>query len=224
MSPCMEQTVVLWALREIDRRLPEKVDRDFGHLMVGNTTLADVQVQIFQKLPTMLKELDEVEMRSITTSSTNDPVEETSLGAGFARNPPRRPNRGRGTQWSAQRRGSGPSRGRTANGLSRNGEKFCKLWFVAGKSSNVTRYHNLVDCSGLSDKDRQQILTSSLGNIDLASESKEYDDADTPLEEIHSPGWDDDNSYCNDDTEINYLESYFNLPFLGSIIPVPSHT
>lgn len=71
ISPTLEQTIVLWALMMIDKRLPDKVDREFGHLMVGNTTLADLQVQIFQKIPNMLKEMDEVETRSAAVHFDN---------------------------------------------------------------------------------------------------------------------------------------------------------
>merc|ERR1719244_1743403 len=55
ISPIMERTIVLWSLIMVDKRLPDKVDREFGHLMVDGTTLADLQVKIFQQIPSMLR-------------------------------------------------------------------------------------------------------------------------------------------------------------------------
>ena len=51
ISPTLKQTIVPWALISIDPRLPEKVERDFGHLMKNNVTLAELQITIFQQIP-----------------------------------------------------------------------------------------------------------------------------------------------------------------------------
>ena len=51
MSPTFEDSIVLWALANIDNRLPNKVERDFGHLMTKHVTLKDLQNEIFQKIP-----------------------------------------------------------------------------------------------------------------------------------------------------------------------------
>ena len=64
MSPTIESTIVLWALMAIDSRLPAKVDKEFGHLMKENTTLADLQVSIFQRIPHMIKELEDCEFNT----------------------------------------------------------------------------------------------------------------------------------------------------------------
>ena len=61
ISPTFEETIVLWCLEKIDHRLPMHVNKSFGHQMVGNVTLKDLQVQIFQRIPSMLQELDDAE-------------------------------------------------------------------------------------------------------------------------------------------------------------------
>ena len=58
MSPTLENTVVYMALREIDPRLPLYVEKEFGHRMDKDTTLYDLQVDIFQAIPRMISEMN----------------------------------------------------------------------------------------------------------------------------------------------------------------------
>ena len=69
MSPTFEETIVLWCLEKIDSRLPSHVNKTFGHQMTGNTTLKDLQITIFQRIPGMLQELDEADSRSAGMNS-----------------------------------------------------------------------------------------------------------------------------------------------------------
>lgn len=98
LSPMLEQTIVLWALMTIDQRLPSKVERVFGHLMINNVTLADLQIKIFQEIPCMLKELDEND--STTQLDSIEPELAAATVNWQARNRggfgTRRPFRGRG--------------------------------------------------------------------------------------------------------------------------------
>ena len=72
MSPTFEETIVLWCLEKIDPRLPAHVNKTFGHQMTGNTTLKDLQVMIFQRIPGMLEELNEAESnRATMLNNTN---------------------------------------------------------------------------------------------------------------------------------------------------------
>ena len=83
ISPTFEETIVLWCLEKIDSRLPMHVNKTFGHQMVGNTTLKDLQVQIFQRIPSMLQDLNDTEVnRASALNATTAPnLDEPSLAA-----------------------------------------------------------------------------------------------------------------------------------------------
>lgn len=49
---------MLWALEKIDPRLPKKVQKDYEHRLCDNTYPIDLQVKIFQAIPTRLEDLD----------------------------------------------------------------------------------------------------------------------------------------------------------------------
>ena len=59
MTPTLESTIVLWALERIDPRLTLKVQKQYGHQMVGSKCLFTLQPTIFQNVPVMLQELDD---------------------------------------------------------------------------------------------------------------------------------------------------------------------
>ena len=46
------------ALKDIDPRLPAHVEQIYGHRMDKDTTLFDLQVEIFQALPKLITDLD----------------------------------------------------------------------------------------------------------------------------------------------------------------------
>ena len=54
MSPTFEEVIILWCLEKIDNRLPNLVNLAFGHKLVDNLTLKDLQEEIFAKLPQIL--------------------------------------------------------------------------------------------------------------------------------------------------------------------------
>ena len=58
LTPSFEDAIILWALEKIDVRLPQKVRRDYEHRLSGGTYLIDLQVTIFQSIPTMIEELN----------------------------------------------------------------------------------------------------------------------------------------------------------------------
>ena len=68
MSPTFEETIVLWCLEKIDSRLPMHVNKTFGHQMTGNTTLKDLQIQIFQRISSMIQDLNDVENMMLRTT------------------------------------------------------------------------------------------------------------------------------------------------------------
>ena len=220
MTPCLEQAIVLWALREIDKRLPEKVDRDFGHLMTNGVTLADIQVEIFQKIPVMLKELNETELRSLTLEESNL-NSFTSQSFGGARGN-RGASRGRFNNRGTYSRG-GFRGGRTAE-TRQNTAKFCKLCHVAGKPLWVSRSHSIAQCNGLTERDRKE-FTASLGYIEGEDETASIEQQAEPLGPIHVPGWDTDVAATDFiDNPINEYDYVPSFSILGSITPIPTPT
>ena len=68
LSPSFEDAIVLWALEKIDARLPKKVRKDYEHRLTGNTYLIDLQVTIFQSIPSMLEDLNrQADLNALTT-------------------------------------------------------------------------------------------------------------------------------------------------------------
>ena len=65
ISPSTECLIVYLALERIDRRLPNEIDRIFGHLMDDSTTLIDLQTEIFSYIPRALDSLNKEEQTSI---------------------------------------------------------------------------------------------------------------------------------------------------------------
>lgn len=58
LTPTTECLLVYMALERIDSRLPNEIDRVFGHLMDDSTTLIDIQTEIFSYIPRALATLD----------------------------------------------------------------------------------------------------------------------------------------------------------------------
>ena len=58
LSHTMENTIVYMALREIDARLPAYVDQIYGPRMDNDTTLYDLQSEIFKAIPRLLGEMN----------------------------------------------------------------------------------------------------------------------------------------------------------------------
>ena len=56
LSPTFEEIILLWCLEKIDRRLPNLVNQTFGHKLMEDFTLKDIQDDIFEKIPQLLEE------------------------------------------------------------------------------------------------------------------------------------------------------------------------
>ena len=61
LSPTMECLIVYMAMERIDPRLPTEVDRIFGHRMDDQTTIMDLQAEIFSYIPRAIATLDRTE-------------------------------------------------------------------------------------------------------------------------------------------------------------------
>ena len=124
ISPTFEETIVLWCLEKIDSRLPMHVSKTFGHQMVGHTTLKDLQVQIFQRIPSMIEDLNDAEANrasAINSSSLpEDFSQNLSLAAGQIQ---------RSKSWKSKRKNT-----------------FCRICKTAGRPPAVYESHFPSSC------------------------------------------------------------------------------
>ena len=160
LSPSFEDAIVLWALEKIDPRLPKKVRKDYEHRLTGNIYLIDLQVTIFQSIPSMLEDLNrQADLQALT-------IKDPSLSAVRynGKNLPRGGGGGRGGgQGSGQRNFS---------------NKFCTNCHSAGKPVQVKTSHNVADCAFLTRRDKKDMFTS-LRAMNLDGGEDEDDDDDT---------------------------------------------
>ena len=164
LSPSFEDAIVLWSLEKIDPRLPKKVRKDYEHRLTGKTYLIDLQVTIFQSIPSMLEDLTkQAEINALTTAGQ----EETTLSA-FRTFEGR--GRGRG-------RGSGFKPGQRVFS-----KMFCRVCHTAGKPAQVYQSHNAGTCGFFNNRDRKDMYASLKAmnldeeNDDAASWTVENDD------------------------------------------------
>lgn len=134
MSPTFEETIVLWCLEKIDPRLPMHVNKTFGHQMTGDTTLKDLQVTIFQRIPGMLQEIADAEHNRATAlnatrsdSTRNDCDDDPHLSA-F------RPQSQRPRQQRVQQRVQQPAR------------RSCQVCRLAGRPPAIVDSHSSNNC------------------------------------------------------------------------------
>ena len=239
MTPTLEATIILWSLERIDLRLPVKVQKMYGHQMVGNKCLVTLQPTIFQNIPLMIQELDESDSRSSANSVSTEGEATAQLNAGWTgggRGPGRyqsRGGRGRG-QYPARRGGRDDFRGGMRGSKDRNftGNKFCRICYHAGSPRSAYQNHSISECTLLSSADKSD-LRAILGS----GEIDEQQDEDQGRHEVYeAPGWDiDDNessvaeinlpgSYLNVLCEQAASSQYGNPVVISTITPIPSQT
>ena len=165
ISPTLENTIVYMALRDIDPRLPSHVEQVYGHRMDRDTTLYDLQPEIFQAMPKLLSDLEAkdpsfgaVQPENFNYNQQQDYDEDPMCAAaGYQRgnSAPRRFNprqRGNGRQRSQQRGQLGrfyqPARPvpRVTFNLSPTG-KMCNLCRDAGYPMRVCQSHTMRECN-----------------------------------------------------------------------------
>ena len=147
LSPSFECAIIMWALKEIDPRLPKKVRKSFEHrLSQPNVTLMDIQAPIFQAIPSMLEELDQtgdncsVKASFPEQSSFQPSLAATTTGRYTSRNQWRRP-----PSQFGRSRGRGGMRGR--GGARSPGNRFCQVCQLAGREERVFRSHDSGACN-----------------------------------------------------------------------------
>ena len=155
LSPSFEDTIVLWSLEKIDPRLPKKVRKDYEHRLTGNTYLIDLQVTIFQSIPSMLEDLNkQAEINALTTGG------QTALNA-------------LGARFQGARGGSGSKQTKRAWS-----EKYCRLCHSAGKPAQVFESHQSAMCGKFNNRDRRG-MHASLKAMDLDEKADEDEDDDS---------------------------------------------
>lgn len=169
MSPTLENMIVLMWLERIDPRLPKKVSATFAHQMVGNTSLRDLQPTICARLSSLLQEMDDAAANRASLHAAEAQAATATAAAFSVRGNPRQ---------RGQRRGNNSNRGKSLN-------KFCRVCFLLNKGSpNVYTSHNIITCSKLSDRDKQEMTRGAAMTVE-----EESDDPDNPT---LIPGWDTD--------------------------------
>ena len=164
LSPSFEDAIVLWSLEKIDPRLPKKVRKDYEHRLTGNTYLIDLQVTIFQSIPSMLEDLNnQAEISALTTG------DQAALSAVRSRFQGAERSRFQG----AERRGSGTKQTRRPWS-----EKYCRQCHSAGKSAQVFESHQTANCGTFNNRDRRGMFASLKAmNLDKEADEDEDDDA-----------------------------------------------
>ena len=165
LSPSFEDAIVLWTLEKIDPRLPKKVRKDYEHRLTGNTYLIDLQVTIFQSIPSMLEDLNkQAELNALTAGG------QAALSAV-------------GTRFQGfNKRGSNSKQ--TKRPWS---EKFCRQCHTAGKPAQVFESHQTASCGTFNNRDRRGMF-ASLKAMNLGKETDEEEDEDSNWivdDEIH---------------------------------------
>ena len=190
LSPSFENAIVLWSLDKIDPRLPSKVKKDYGHQMTGDTTLKDLQAVIFENIPNMLEDLDQIQTtKAFALQAVDD--DHTSLNALYSRNNRSKPSRPfpQKTRTSSQNqslRNNSSFQRRQPNKSPTITDKFCRICNLAGSDPRIYTSHEIGNCSRLTLRDME-----SLRNCLLLNSMEVPEDPEEPSY-ILQPGWDDD--------------------------------
>ena len=143
VSPTTECLLISIALERIDFRLPDEIDRIFGHRMNDGTTLIDLQTEIFSYIPRALASLERDEMmcNAYMIHNIQKPAEEreeTSVDINaFSYNKPRFQGR---QQNSQQGKYSNSCYNKTQT------KKFCKICEALEMPTYIINSHNPTEC------------------------------------------------------------------------------
>ena len=191
LSPSFENAIILWALKEIDPRLPNKVKKNYGHQMSGNVTLRDLQPLIFQNISSLLEELSDTESSKALASLSLEDGDCNTLNAMNFRSNFRGRNQGRPPRAGRHNRGgrTPAHQARVPQQMGKPGDKFCRICNLAGSDRKIFTSHEIGNCSRLTVRDLESLRESLVINGMI---TEEYDAAS--VEEptyFLQPGWDD---------------------------------
>ena len=160
ITPTTECLIIQIALERIDSRLPAEIDRIFGHLMDDNTTLIDLQSEIFSYIPRALAALDKEEQmmcnaRHVCDKKHEEPKEEVGINAIFNKS-------GQGRNNFRQRRPATRPQQRQI--------KFCRVCQALDLPTTTFTSHDTRECS------RKAVLQEIKIHDDDTENEQEYDD------------------------------------------------
>ena len=203
ISPTFKDFIILSALNNIDPRLPAKVKQDYElQLNQKGVYLSDIQVSIFQAIPSMLESLNRdanlsavASARSLNlTDSTEVSLDAFSL-QGRSRGGGRGSYMGRGGGGSQPRGRGGSSSGnhwRGHDGKRDHSEKYCRLCRVARKPKAVYESHNTGQCGFFTNADRRsmraELNAMSLDGDDVGEDEAWADEQDHQAESEAAQG------------------------------------
>ena len=138
ISPTTECLIIQIALERIDARLPEEIDRIFGHQMDDSTTLMDLQSEIFSYIPRALATLDKEEQmqcnaRHVCGQNHGKKKEEIDINAMY-----NKPTRNQPAQGYKPRRPARPQQRQV---------KFCRVCQALDLPTTTFTSHDTRDCS-----------------------------------------------------------------------------
>ena len=110
------------------------VNKTFGHQMTGNTTLKDLQIQIFQRIHSMIQDLNDVENNRSATLNFMDAQHEPNEANLAAFRPQQ--NRQRPQRFSGGSQRFNSSMRKT----------FCNICKIAGRPTAITESHSSANC------------------------------------------------------------------------------
>ena len=190
LTPSFENAIILWALKEIDPRLPNKVKKTFGHQMTGNVTLKDLQPLIFQNIFSMIEELNEAEgSKALASLSLEEDSSSSNLNALNFRSSSRGKFQGRPSRGGRPQRGGARAPGFQGKGpqqAGRPGDKFCRICNLAGSDRKIFTSHEIGNCSRLTVRDLESLRDSLVVNGMI---TEEYESEEPTY--FLQPGWDD---------------------------------
>ena len=216
ISPTLENTIVYMALKSIDQRLPTYVEQIYGHRMDENTTLFDVQSEVFQAIPKLINDLDSKDpsfsniafsdqgAASAAYEYQQEYEQEPTMaaaGQGFPRFPyrPRPPGRGGysfrprpNTQrpFTPRVQFTTPATYRPRQPGAGYVAKFCSLCRDASLPPRVWQSHNLSECNRLNKTTITQIRSLVLEENVHPDEYPEYNGAGGGEDGVEAGGHD----------------------------------
>ena len=169
VTPTTECLLISIALERIDSRLPDEIDRIFGHRMNDGTTLIDLQSEIFSYIPRALAALDRDDMMCNAymlhnLQETPEESKETSVDVNaFSYNK----SRFQGQQHKKQEK--------YQNTLSNKvpSKKFCKICEALEMPTYIVKSHNPSDCRKKSMLQQIAIDEANSGSDDRYKDTSE---------------------------------------------------
>lgn len=181
ITPTTECLIIYMALERIDSRLPNEIDRIFGHRMDDNVTLIDLQTEIFSYIPRALATLDREEMQAdLNAYYVNSVMNEDSINQLSQEATKLDINAIYGRQ---QMRTRGLPNKQSSNGFkgksypSKQHKGFCRLCHALDLPVQTCQTHNTEQC-------RKRALLQEINILTKNNQDDDYSDEDEAQQDI----------------------------------------